>query len=199
VSQTVAELIRISAEQRRLAVHQLHRFSASRQTCTDLSKCALRVQHSYFSVSPLQPERLSIHLVSGMQDFVNCTPVVRWIRCESDARGACRMSARNEGTVPSSVPAEAGPVGPLPDQVASNGMSSSTTPPMNGLAAGVLRGTQQACMCFFSMASIVYVCAALMLVASLWTWGNDGSNNCNACNVKQSVVLQRGFPGQAWI
>ena len=63
----------------------------------------------------------------------------------------------------SSVPAEAGPVGSVPDQVASNGMSSSTTPPMNGLAAGVLRGTQPAWLCFFSMASTVCVCAALML------------------------------------
>ena len=68
--QTVAELVRNSAEQRSLAVHQLHRFSASRQSCIDLSKCAFRVQHSYLLCLPLQPERLSIHLVSSLQDFV---------------------------------------------------------------------------------------------------------------------------------
>ncbi len=45
--QTVVELMRISAEQRTMAVHQLHRFSANRQSHTDLSKCA--------SVPPLCP------------------------------------------------------------------------------------------------------------------------------------------------
>lgn len=36
--QTVSELVTISAEQRSMAVHQLHRYSASRQSCNDLSK-----------------------------------------------------------------------------------------------------------------------------------------------------------------
>ena len=197
--QTVAELIRISAEQRSLAVHQLHRFSASRQTCTDLSKCAFRVQRSYLLCLPLQPERLSAHLVSSLQDFVKlyvcCSLDSVFIR--ADACGACRMSVRSEGSMPLSVPAEAGPVGSVLDQVARNGMSSSTTLPMNGMAAGVLREKQPACLCIFSVASIV--CAALMLVASFWTWSYSGSNNHNACSVNQSVVLQRGFPGRAGI
>lgn len=42
VAQTVTELIRISAEQRSMAVHQLQRYSANRQSCINLSKCALR-------------------------------------------------------------------------------------------------------------------------------------------------------------
>ena len=53
--------------------------------------------------------------------------------------------------MPASVPAEAAPVGSVPDQAASDGMSSSTTLPMNGMAAGVLRENQPACLCFFSL------------------------------------------------
>lgn len=101
--------------------------------------------------------------------------------------------------MPASVPAEAAPVGSVPDQVASDGMSSSTALPMNGMAAGVLREKQPACLCFFSVASIVCVCAALMLVASFWTWSYSGSNNHNACSVDRSVVLQRGFLRRAGI
>ncbi|CAK0786828.1 hypothetical protein CVIRNUC_010042 [Coccomyxa viridis] len=43
---TVSELVTISAEQRSMAVHQLHRYSASRQSCNDLSKLSARSEAS---------------------------------------------------------------------------------------------------------------------------------------------------------